>query len=320
MGKKSRQKHDRRKLGQQSKALGKFHQVWEIPYPKYQRDLYTRFYMGLGGIRNHVFSKKKDQKTFDDLFEPMFENLQEMNYARTECIDLINDYIKGIKNGKCVVLEEKGRVMDQVAFDMPSIRIKKTIDMELNFYFKAFFVRGNSALECLNKLANNVLGVNLSFFFAGKDEDFEKKLESLLKKNPKAIPDWAIKDIRVHRKDWGESFKGMRNDICHDGFMLPKIAFGLNEHGRIVFSLPHFNNGSMEMVFNDLWHFVFNFCEMMVAVLLAQKLSPPGGLIIFPENMCDKTFPIKYKVGTLPKKDLSPIDVPEGQHSGILNL
>lgn len=235
-------------------------------------------------IRDFIY-KDNERKNFDEIYNPVFQNLFEAKMVKEKCEQLLKSHSEKIKNNEICSYKPED----------PVIRINQTIDNDLNLFFKDFFIRGTIALRSLVKFAG-FLGFNISFSISSDEKKYLEKKNKFLNKNPgekfKELCDMIDND----RKSWYLIFSDIRNKIEHEGFKLPDIQYVLGGNGEIKVFYPTINYQKIEDILNICWQNIFRFCEDIVVFLLSTKLKDPFVIVTILEDRRDRANPVKYKV------------------------
>lgn len=251
----------------------------------------ARMLFGISQIRDH-FYKNEERLKFDNLFDPIFQNLSEAKYVKEQYLETIKTHIDNIRTGKSGKYEEG------------FIRISEDINFHLNIYFKDFFIRGHMALDCLKRLTDQIFNTNIEFFFSS-DKNFDKGLEKFKAKYNSGLFQYFIKMLIAERENWFTTFVEMRIKIEHKGFKLDKTTYNLEEC-NIIPVFPKISNKEIPEEIEILWENLFSFCEDTIVMLLASKLpiNDPFIIMHIPEDHRDPLLPLKYKLTISPPQEI----------------
>ncbi len=227
-------------------------------------DFYTRFLFGLGNIRTCAYGKDK-QLEYDKSFNPVFQNLVEMNIVKKKCVEVINHHLEAVATGK------DGK------YHGNQIDVNEPIEDELNIFFKDFFIRGEMAIGSL--IAHSrYMGSNIGFLFSDDEKKFRKGLKKfVLDENDERFKGLS-EFIKQHRVEWYESFNDLRNKIEHKGWHLPNLHYTLDKNSKVQVRLPTSPNQTIEEILEYYWQRMSMFCEEVIVFLLSLKLK--GDIII----------------------------------------
>ncbi|MDO8565315.1 MAG: SEC-C domain-containing protein [bacterium] len=245
-------------------------------------DFYTRFLFGLGNIRSCAYGRDK-QLEYDKSFNPVFQNLLEMNIVKKKCVALISQHLEDVGAGK------DGK------YHGNQIDVNEPIDDELNIFFKDFFIRGEMAIGSL--IAHSrYMGSNIGFLFSND----EKKLRKGLKNFVLDENDERFKGLNAfmkhHRASWYESFNDLRNKIEHEGWHLPDLHYTLDANHKVQVRLPVAPDQTIEEILESYWKSMSMFCEEVIVFLLSLKLGDDMIIVFIPEEKRDKNLPVRYIV------------------------
>lgn len=245
-------------------------------------------------IRDQIFQTKEERDSFDDIYEPILQNLREARLAKTKYVDLITSHEERIGSGECVEKDANG-----------NFRITESVDLEANLLYKDIFIRGRTALDNL-VAAGKHLGINLGFIY-----DSEKKFEEGIRKIAGAggNPDYlrfVCGMVSEARGGWLEKLIDVRNQIEHEGFSLPKLQCDISS-GKPKLSvhkakLDDEDQDLRESVEN-FWNALFQFCELLLIFLLTTKLPKGKAIMLVPPKSRDPSCPVAFSVVPEPKTD-----------------
>lgn len=245
-------------------------------------DFYTRFLFGLGNIRSCAYGRDK-QLEYDKSFNPVFQNLVEMNIVKNKCVALISQHIDVVETGK------DGK------YHGNQIDVNEPIEDELNIFFKDFFIRGEMAIGSLI-VHSRYMGSNIGFLFTDNEKKFRKGLkEFVLNENDERFKSLNV-FMKHHRVTWYESFNDLRNKIEHEGWHLPNLQYTPNSDNKVQVLLPTFLDQTIEEILESYWQSMSMFCEEVIVFLLSLKLKQDRVIVFIPEKNRDKNLPVRYIV------------------------
>ena len=247
-------------------------------------------------IRDCVYKEHRDRQLFDEIYDPVMQNLIETKLVKKRCVDLIDNHIIEVKNKKAAYL------------DKDLIRVNKPIDDDLNIWFKDFFIRGKMAVDGLIKLVDH-LGFKISFILANEKCYNKSKIE-FLNINKSDNFKKLIKMVDDSRSLWYKPFNELRNKIEHQGYKLNKVNYVILED-KAKPTFPVFKIGNdfinINKLFNSLFENIFIFCEEIIVFFMSQKLPDDLILLSIPKEYRDSSIPVKYKV--IPKVIIKEIPI-----------
>ncbi len=224
-------------------------------------------------IRDFVY-KNDERKKFDEIYNPIFQNLFEAKVAKEKYEQLLKTHSEKIKNSEICSYKPED----------PVIRINEIIDNDLNLFFKDFFIRGIIALRNLVKFAG-FLGFNISFSIISEEKKYLVKKNKFLNKNPDEKFKELCKVIEEDRKSWYLIFSDIRNKVEHEGFKLPDIQYFLGKNNEIKVFYPTLNYQKIEDILGICWQNMFRFCEDIIVFLLSTKLKDPFIIVSISEEV-----------------------------------
>lgn len=246
-------------------------------------DFHTRFLMQMSQIRD--CSYPKDQHlAYDKSYHPVFQNLLEAKFAKEHCESLIQKHKQDIAEGKDGI------------FHGHQIDVKSPIDDDLNMYFKDFFIRGTIAIDCLMR-HTAFMGSGVGFLFVDDNlKKYKKGLEKFPLKDNDPRFNALTEMVKHNKKNWYSQFREIRRKIEHEGFALPNLKYRLNKENKVEVIFPTFGKQSIEEILKICWENLTSLCEEILVFLLSLKLKDYMVIVLIPETMRDKYFPVKYAV------------------------
>lgn len=246
-------------------------------------DFYSRFYFQNSSIKSFVVPREK-RLEYDHDYASMVQNLIEAKYSKDFSIKYIRDHLESLATGK------DGLVTGH------QINVTNPIDVELNMFFKDFFIRGTMATTGLIELVNKWFGYNIAFLFTDEEKKFEKGANAFkLDRNDPRFQTLS-KFIQSHRVGWYADFKELRDRIEHRGYKLPQIKHRLGANGKVEAVLPSFERQTIEETLNVIWLNLSSLCEEILIAIMSFELKPPYIIWRIPEEKRAKHNWAKYKV------------------------
>jgi len=233
-------------------------------------------------LRDFVINGEEQKKEFDELYEPLLNNLIECRQAMKECIKLITEHSQKINSGMIISGQEKAWT------------IKESVDKDLNRNFKDFFIKGRIALQCLDKLSK-YMGFSIGFFFQ-KDKNFDEQVKTIADQNKDQKYQGFLEMLKNDRAIWYTLFRNIRVEIEHSGFNLPATKYNIDSTGKGQALFPTVDNKSIIDFLNLIWGNLFEFCEDVFVHLVDLKLTPPAIMTHIPESKRNPEMPIKYRI------------------------
>lgn len=246
----------------------------------------ARMMMQNSQLRDFVIHGETQKKEFDNLYEPLLNNLIECRQAMQECVRLITDHSEKINAGAIISGQDRAWT------------ISESIDKDLNRSFKDFFIKGRIALACLEKLSK-YMSFDIGFFFQ-KDSNFNKRVEDIKanSNDPKQIN--FITMLESDRAAWYVMFRDIRVRIEHSGFNLPASKYDIDPTGKGKVVFPTIEGKSIIDFLSLMWNNLFEFCENVFVILVDLKLTPPAIMVQISESERKPEMPIKYRIGINP--------------------
>ena len=245
-------------------------------------DFYNRFLFQNMEIRSFVVAREERLK-FDADYGSLLQNLVEAKFAKDFCFKYIATHTEAIRTGKDGILTGH------------QLNINNPIDIELNMFFKDFFIRSTMAIEGLQKILREWFGYNITFLFTDKEKDFEKGAKKFkLSKDDPRFENLAT-FIKSHREGWYKDFKDLRDEIEHQGYKLPAIKHSVH-NGKVVVTLPQYKNQSIEHMLNIGWENLSSLCEETLVFIMSLELKSEYVVWRIPEEKRAQFNWARYKV------------------------
>lgn len=166
----------------------------------------ARLYIGIMQLRDTIFSDHDERLKFDKPYQFIMETMLNTRSISQEIIKLMDDHFSKLA---------KGEIGHLKGF---TISIEKPIDKELRKEVESFV---NSAVRILKlgmQEVTNILGKDISFLFK-KQSSFENGIRILEK------DDRELAVYLMETRKWSQELIDCRNNIEHNGWMLPKIKY-----------------------------------------------------------------------------------------------
>ncbi|MCR4323912.1 MAG: hypothetical protein NUV37_03005 [Nanoarchaeota archaeon] len=244
----------------------------------------ARMMFGVMKLRDAFIKNDEEERLkFDNLYQPIFESLDDCINCKKQFVDLITLHKKKISSKEIVGFQNNGAILE----------IHESIDREMNRLFKDFFIKGEIALKGLQKLTKTY-GLDIGFFFQD-DKAFQKGAEHFLaegRSDTKAVVEMLTSD-----RKWHTTFNEIRIAIEHGGFSLGRIKYHHDIGGNVIVYIPKINDKDLDEVVSIMSNNVFEFIEDVIAMTASRNIKDPLCVIQIPENKRDPSLPIKYTVG-----------------------
>ncbi len=245
-------------------------------------DFYNRFMFQNLEIRDFVVPREK-RGEFDEDYGSLLQNLVEAKFAKEFCFKYIHDHTKAIKEKHDGILQGH------------QLNINNPIDIELNMFFKDFFIRCTMATEGLLRLQHKWFGYNMSFLFTDNENKFKKGAKAFKLSNADARFQNLYKFIQSHRDGWYRDYKELRDDIEHNGYKLPQIKHTV-DNGEVIPIFPTYNNQDILSLVDVGWNNLSNLCEEILVFTMGLELQEPYVIWRIPENKREAHNWARYKV------------------------
>ena len=176
------------------------------------------------------------------------------------------------------------------------LNINNPIDVELNIFFKDFFIRGTIATEGLRRLLDKWFGYNIAFLFTDDEKKFAKGARSfkLNQSDPRFQTLAAF--IKSNRDGWYRRFKDLRDDIEHNGYKLPQIKHRVGSNGKVEILFPMIGLQTIDEVLEIAWINLASLCEEVLVFIMSLELKLPYIVWRIPEDKREQFNWARYKI------------------------
>ncbi len=253
----------------------------------------ARMWFQIFELRDHIYPATKNVDEFGKLYDPILQNLTEARHVKDKAIELIEGHTQKVMTGKVS------------RFDGKALHIEENIGIDLNIWFKDFFIRGKIATDMMIRLAK-FLDYDISFVFA-EEEKFEKEKKKLQLTKPGGITNYLLDLITDHRNNWYKPFVKMRIAIEHHGYQLPEIKYGLTQESKAIVVFPIIEGRNIPDLLNMLWENLFLLCEDVIVLMMSSKVKEPFAIRHIPEAQRNPEMPVRYKIDFFPTEGLKKI-------------
>lgn len=246
-------------------------------------DFYNRFMFQNLEIRSFVIPREK-RLEFDADYISLLQNLTEAKFAKEFCSKYIQEHKQAIKERR------DGLITGH------QLNINNPIDIELNMFFKDFFIRSTMATEGLLRLLSKWFDYNLSFLFTDDEKKFAKgaKAFKLNQEDPRFQN--LVAFINSHRDGWYRDFKDLRDDIQHNGYKLPQIKHTVTTNSEVFALIPLYKNQDIETLLDVGWVNLSTLCEEILVFIMSLELKNDYVVWRIPEDKRKDHNWARYKI------------------------
>lgn len=166
----------------------------------------ARVLMGTMHMRDAAYSDPAQRDKFDEPFELVSSSLMNARTTAKEIANLWEGHARRVASGEIARLQGQ------------TIRIDESIDKELRKQVESFLNAAARALkQGMQQLATE-LQVDIGFMFK-KQGSFDKGIAALHATDP------AMVEYLRQTRAWSERLVQSRNDVEHNGWMLPRVIY-----------------------------------------------------------------------------------------------
>ncbi len=206
----------------------------------------ARMMFGVMKLRDLIVKNDLERNEFDDLYNPILENLDDCQESKNQLVSLILHHREQIETGTIVGFQNNGEIVE----------VKESIDRQVNQYFKDFFIKGEIALKALQYLVKRY-GLDIGFFFQ-KINKFDQGIKQLMESG--SLRDKEFAKMLIEDRKWHDFFNEVRSKIEHGGLSLGHAKYQ-NNNGKVTLLLPRINNQEIDKIVELMWTNVFEFSE-----------------------------------------------------------
>jgi hypothetical protein len=186
----------------------------------------ARIFMGVLRLRDAVFPDSKSRDPFDKAYESVMMTLLNARASAKEIKAMIEKHVSAVNGGQIARMQG------------PNIQVDEPIDKDLRKEFENFMNLSVRVLKYGMQKVTETLQVNIGFLFK-KQKAFEHGLTGL------HGTDVPLANYLSEARKWSERLIVQRNDIEHDGWMLPKFAYAQTAAGGVQATQPQASGQSV---------------------------------------------------------------------------
>ena len=165
----------------------------------------ARLFMTVTHLRDQAFFDKKDRDAFDKTYETTLTPLSDARTTAKEIHQLLKEHKAGVSSGTAARLVGRAIHVDGV-------------DKELRKHTTDFVTSAARSLKNGMQAVAKILGLDIGFFFQDQNQ-FEKGLAKMSTTYPE------LADYLQSARTWAEKLKLLRNQIEHEGWLLPRVGY-----------------------------------------------------------------------------------------------
>lgn len=257
----------------------------------------ARLFAGMLQLRDHILSP--DQiKLFDDNYGVVLDSLDTIRQSAQHIRSILDDHRTTVSEGS------KARMRDG------NIYVDENMDRPLRKEFETLLNSSTRGIKTGVQGVAKQLGIEIGFLFQG-DARFEKGVAALATGHPQLAA-----FLSETRKSWSGPLIGLRNDMEHNGWSLPKITYKSDDGRTITVSEPEVQGRSVSQFSSWILDRVQHFIEETVVYALSRQAPAEVHMTEIPKDQRRKEFPERFHLslrsgGTpewFPRYDSRPFD------------
>ncbi len=211
----------------------------------------NRMMLNICQIRDAALPRS-EHLLFDEKHDRIYKSLYECRSHVLSVYDMLCDYANSVNQGNVIAIQNG------------TFSVNETIDDELRSHFNGFMNSGIRAYKDVQELTKS-FGLDIGAFY-GKEANFNSLINHLEADNQKDLSVF----LKSVRRNWGESFTDLRNQMEHAGWQLGELGYTLVGN-EVAVTLPHILDKDcfeyMKYVFCQLTVFA----ESMIVYVLRMK-------------------------------------------------
>jgi hypothetical protein len=238
-----------------------------------------------------------ERSEFENAHSRLFELLRQCSDARRELVQLVQQHIKDVNEGRSVTAAGSG------------IReIEDDIEPRLNRAVNGFFVAARTVLYHLfgqkenpskglhTKSVTEILTkYNLSFAHLHDDTKFDQAAAKYLAFDTSRMAIHLMEVIRGDRRSWSLGLQEIRDKIIHDtGYPGLKMIYNASNNG-VAIGFPKLNGMEMTEFVELFWQNLVDAVEEITLASLATRMSSAIAIIPIPEEEWDPELPFRWR-------------------------
>ncbi|MET4740290.1 hypothetical protein ABIF73_004429 [Bradyrhizobium japonicum] len=227
----------------------------------------ARCWLGLLRLRENVYPNKDDRDAFDKIFQAVLSSVMAARTAAKNVEAKWQAHSAKIASGEIVRIEHG------------TVHILESIDKEIATEVETFVNTSVRSIKTGLQNLGNFLGADIGFLFK-KKAAFDSGLERLQNSDPLLAR--YLEEVR----NWTEPLIGVRNDLEHDLWIVPRISY-TNNGGTVSAAEPTILGLGATRFTNDYADRVMCFVEDLVAHLLQVRM--PAGVTVTEVKRADRT-------------------------------
>jgi hypothetical protein len=245
----------------------------------------ARMYLGLTKLRDIAFNDRAKIQEFDVVYDQALSALLSARTTAKEIHAMWDEHVQQVASG-------------QIArFQGSNIHIDVDLNRQLRKHVESFlYTAARSMKEGMQNLGKK-LNKNIGFMFK-QQPAFEKGISDLQTEDP------LLASYLQQARTWSQSLINARNDMDHNGWVLPRITYKV-ENGLIQAAQPMIGNQSVTEFADFMLDRLSCFVEEFTAYCLQERM--PSGMTIaeLPLGERIKEVPERFRltleVGGLPE-------------------
>jgi hypothetical protein len=232
----------------------------------------ARLFMGVLKLGETLGSEKQG---FEAAYHPLIMTLLEIRTTAKELSDTYADHAGKIAAG--TIVQRQG----------PTIHIDESIDRQLAKKVDEFLTSATRSFKDRMQRLTAALGVNIGFLYQ-KPDSFERGVAAF------AQVDARLAAYLREARRWGDALVRARNDLEHDGWQLPRIAYA-EEAGTFKASEPTINSQPVTEFVNYMTDRLMRFVEDVTVRCIQRRLPPDMSITEIPPQQRALEMPMRFQ-------------------------
>jgi len=216
-------------------------------FPRFFNQMKELWEMAFGANSNYA------QNQTEYYFNNTIHEITAFYDIYTEILEMHDEYIEGLNNGKYYIKNERGHVT-----------LDRKVELKMRERIKDFFIKGRIIFTQLIKselIKDQYLDLNK--FLLVSPKNFSKNWQEYTDNDPQERYYYIIKLIDRGRKQFLNDFSEYRNQIEHRTFNLDKHEI-IEENGRLIIKQPKLNGLPLIRGLEFFFENIFDLAEKII--------------------------------------------------------
>lgn len=216
------------------------------------------------------------RREFDEYYDPVLRSLTSARKA-----------VRGI----CASIEEHQRklaTVEIVRFQPNAYEISECIDDPLRDHIAQILSHGVRALKGTQKVTS-FFGVEIGCLFT-KEPSFLKGVDELRSRGAGDLADFLVET----RERWSEAFIRKRDQLEHEGWLLPVVGYRLRPDRTVEMREPEVDGLPVSRYGRQMFNCLASFFENVTVHAFRTALKPCMGIREIPKDQQPSSFPRRF--------------------------